>query len=55
MQLKIQKTTLPARPLTFDQWTRHIQTELFATQQKNLRYKIAELISGGITLKTEKR
>lgn len=55
MQLKIAKTTLPARPLTFEAWQRHIQVELFATQQKNLKYKIADLITGGVTLKTEQR
>jgi len=55
MQLKIRKTTLPARPLTFDAWQRHIQVELFATQQKNLRNKIADIITGGLTLKTEQR
>ena len=55
MQLKIAKTTLPARPLTFEAWQRHIQVELFATQQKNLKYKIADLITGGVTIKTEQR
>jgi len=55
MQLKIAKTTIPARPLTFAQWQRHIQTELFSTQQKNLRYRIVEVITGGVTIKMHNR
>lgn len=55
MQLKIAKTTLPSRPLTFEAWQRYIQRELFVTQEKNLRYKIADVITGNLTIKTEQR
>ena len=55
MQLKIAKTTNTGRPLTFEAWQRHIQVELFATEQKNLRYRIMEQITGRLTVKSVSR
>lgn len=32
--------------LTFEQWKRHIQMELFKVQQRNMQYRILESVSG---------